>query len=145
MVLTIQKGASRPFRVIHSLGAEIPAPSVYAAEDSARLRKEDPMSMKLYVGNLSYETTESELNELFSTMGTVESVKIITDPYSGMSKGFGFVEMSTREQGEMAIRELNGKSLRNRTIVVNEARPRKPRGGPGGGGRHQGAGGRRRY
>lgn len=102
------------------------------------------MPMKLYVGNLSYETTESELNELFSTIGTVESVKVITDPYSGMSKGFGFVEMSTREQGEMAIKELNGKTVRNRTIVVNEARPRKQRGGPGGG-RPHGGGGARRY
>ena len=99
------------------------------------------MSMKLYVGGLPYETSEAELKELFSGVGTVESVKIITDRYSGMSKGFGFVEMATRAEGELAITELNGKTLHNRTIVVNEAREREARGGPGGGG-PRGRGGR---
>jgi len=92
------------------------------------------MSMKLYVGNLSYETSEEELNQLFAPMGKVESVKIISDRYSGISKGFGFVEMSSRAEGEAAIKELNGKTLHNRTIVVNEAKARTSGGRPGGGG-----------
>ncbi len=99
------------------------------------------MSMKLYVGSLPYETSEAELKELFSGIGTVESVKIITDRYSGMSKGFGFVEMASRAEGELAITELNGKTLHNRTIVVNEAREREARRGPGGG-EPRGRGGR---
>ena len=90
------------------------------------------MSMKLYVGNLSYEVTESELNDLFGPIGMVESVKVITDRYSGVSRGFGFVEMSTRSEGERAINELNGKMIHNREIIVNEARPRTDRGGSGG-------------
>jgi len=99
------------------------------------------MSMKLYVGNLSYETSETELKELFAAIGTVESVAIINDRYSGMSKGFGFVEMSTPAEGELAITELNGKTLHSREIVVNEARAKTDRGGPRGG-RPQGRGGR---
>jgi cold-inducible RNA-binding protein len=103
------------------------------------------MSMKLYVGNLSYETTEPELNDLFSPLGNVESVKIITDRYSGVSKGFGFVEMSSREEGEQAIQELNGTTVRNRTIIVNEARPQVSRGGGGRRPSRGGGGGRGRY
>ena len=107
------------------------------------------MSMKLYVGNLSYEVSESELNDLFSPFGEVEETKIITDRFSGRSKGFGFVEMTSREDGERAIKELNGKVVRERTIIVNEARPRQSRsgGGSGGGGgrRFSGGGGGRRY
>jgi cold-inducible RNA-binding protein len=91
------------------------------------------MSMNLYVGNLSFETTESDLKELFDPLGQVQSVKIITDRYSGVSKGFGFVEMSTRAEGEKAIQELNSKMVRNREIIVNEARPRRDRGSSGGG------------
>ncbi len=93
------------------------------------------MSMNLYVGNLSSETTESELKDLFAQFGEVESTKIITDRHSGDPKGFGFVEMSSRPEGEKAINELNGKLLRNREITVNRARPKKPRRGFGGGGR----------
>lgn len=101
------------------------------------------MSVKLYVGNLSYEVTESELNELFAPFGAVESAKIITDRYTGNPKGFGFVEMSTREEANKAIKELNGKTVRNRAIVVNEARPRSPQGGFGG--RRPRGGGRERF
>lgn len=97
------------------------------------------MSMKLYVGNISYELTETELSELFTPYGTVESVKIILDRDTGQSRGFGFVEMSTREQGEAAMRELNGKEVRNRNLVVNEARPRHQKRGFGSG--HQRGGG----
>jgi RNA recognition motif-containing protein len=96
------------------------------------------MAVKLYVGNLSYEVTESELNELFSPFGVLESVKVITDRLTGNSKGFGFVEMSTRQEADQAIKELNGKTVRNRAIVVNEARPPAPRGDFGGGGRSRG-------
>lgn len=90
------------------------------------------MALKLFVGNLSYEVTESELNDLFAAFGEVVSVKIITDRLTGNSKGFGFVEMSTRQEAEQAIQGLNGKTVRNRSIVVSEARPPLPRGGFGG-------------
>lgn len=87
--------------------------------------------MKLYVGNLSYATTEEELRTLFSQAGTVSSVDLIKDRYSGESKGFAFVEMATQAEGETAIRTLNGVSLGNREIRVSVARPREER-GPGG-------------
>ena len=85
------------------------------------------MSMKLYVGNLGYDVTESQLSDLFAPFGTVESTKIITDKYSGRSRGFGFVEMENRDDGEKAINELNGQDFQSRAITVNEARPRTER------------------
>ncbi|MCK5044370.1 RNA-binding protein [Candidatus Parcubacteria bacterium] len=81
------------------------------------------MEKKLYVGNLPYETSEDNLKELFSEAGTVESAAIIMDKFSGRSKGFGFVEMSTEEEAQKAIDDLNGKELEGRGIIVNEARP----------------------
>ena len=87
------------------------------------------MSVKLYVGNLSYEVNESELTELFTPFGEIVSVKIITDRYTGNSKGFGFVEMSAGPEAEQAIQKLNGQQIHNRTIVVTEARPPAPRKG----------------
>jgi RNA recognition motif-containing protein len=81
-------------------------------------------SMNLYVGNLSYNMTESTLQAMFAQFGRVDSVKIITDRYSGQSKGFGFVEMSSRSEGEQAISSLNGKEVDSRQIKVNEAKPR---------------------
>lgn len=92
------------------------------------------MSMKLYVGNLSYSTTDSDLNRLFSESGTVESATVITDRDTGRSKGFGFVEMASREEGEAAIKALNGTEIGGRSLTVNEARPREERGGGGFGG-----------
>jgi cold-inducible RNA-binding protein len=89
--------------------------------------------MKIYVGNLSYDVTEDELAAEFGTFGKVESVAIPADKFSGRPKGFGFVEMPTKTEAEAAIAGLNGKSLRERTIVVNEARPR-PDSRSGGGG-----------
>ena len=89
--------------------------------------------MNIYVGNLSHELTEEELKQAFEDFGQVESAKIITDRYSGVSRGFGFVEMPTRAEAESAIAELNGKELKGRTLTVNEARPRNE--GPRGGGR----------
>jgi len=87
--------------------------------------------MNIYVGNLSHELTEEELKEAFEAFGQVESAKIITDRYSGVARGFGFVEMPTKAEAEAAIAELNGKELKGRTLTVNEARPRTegPRGG----------------
>jgi RNA recognition motif-containing protein len=82
------------------------------------------MSINIYVGNLSYEMTENKLNELFSTHGAVTSVKIITDQYSGGSKGFGFIEMKERSEAEKAINELNGKNILTREMKVNIAKPK---------------------
>ena len=79
------------------------------------------MKMRLYVGNLSFETTESDLKELFQQMGAVETVRIITDRDTGRSKGFGFVEM--QDGGDKAIAEMNGKNFKGRALTVNEARP----------------------
>lgn len=95
--------------------------------------------MKLYVGNISSQVKEQELQTLFETVGTVNSAKIITDAYSGQPRGFGFVEMGSREEGEKAIQTLNGHDLGGKAIIVNEARP--PKRGPGGGG--GGGGGKR--
>jgi len=87
--------------------------------------------MRLYVGNLSYDTTEEELRELFSAHGTVESVNLITEGGSGRSKGFGFVEFRDDQEANAAIAALNGTDLRGRTINVNQARPKVERGGGG--------------
>ena len=92
------------------------------------------MNTKLFVGNLSYQASEQDLTELFSQAGTVESVKIITDTYTGQPKGFGFVEMSTNEEAKNAISTLNGATFKDRNITVSEARPRTERKGGGGGG-----------
>ncbi len=94
------------------------------------------MAKKLYVGNLSYDTNQETLKNLFSEAGTVESATVITDKMTGRSKGFGFVEMSTEEEAEKATSLFNGKELDGRSITVNEARPQEPRfnrGGRGGG------------
>jgi len=102
------------------------------------------MSSKLFVGNLSYQATEEDLRELFQQAGTVQSVRIITDQFTGRPRGFGFVEMSTKEEAERAIEQLNGRLFRDRNLVVNEARPQPSRpqgGGPRGGGRREGGGG----
>ena len=96
------------------------------------------MAKKLYVGGLSYETTEETLKNTFAAAGTVESATIIKDRMSGRSKGFGFVEMSTDEEAGKAIEMFNGKELEGRTLKVNEARPmesRPPQGRGFGGGR----------
>jgi RNA recognition motif-containing protein len=89
------------------------------------------MKKRLYVGNLSFETTESDLKELFQQMGAVETVRIITDHDTGRSKGFGFVEM--QDGGDKAIAEMNGKDFKGRALTVNEARPMPSRNSGGGG------------
>ena len=85
------------------------------------------MANKLFVGSLAWATTDESLNTLFSQVGTVVSANVIKDKYSGRSKGFGFVEMSTDEEAEKAKAELNGKPLDDRNIVVTDARPQEPR------------------
>lgn len=116
------------------------------------------METKIYVGNLSYSTTEDELKEFFAQAGTVTSVALIKDRDTGQSKGFAFVEMSNQAEAEKAIQMLNGKTLGNRELKVNMARPREERGfggpgrggdfgrgGPGGNRNRRGSGGQRRY
>ncbi|HZZ82274.1 MAG TPA: RNA-binding protein [Gemmataceae bacterium] len=97
--------------------------------------------MKLYVGNLAYSVTDSDLEALFSAHGTVQSAQVIMDRDTGRSKGFGFVEMSSAQEGQAAITALNGKESGGRQLTVNEARPREDRGGGGGGGGRRGGGG----
>ncbi len=102
--------------------------------------------MNIYIGNLSYEVTDTDLQKAFSAHGSVTSAKVVNDMDSGRSKGFGFVEMSSKEEAERAISALSGSELRGRAITVNEARPRESRGGGfNGGGRNSGGGGRDRY
>ena len=103
------------------------------------------MGNKLYVGSLPYSTTEQQLSELFAQHGTVQSAKVITDRYTGQSRGFGFVEMSTEEEAQKAIAALNGSELGGRTLVVNEARPQEKRGYGGGNPGGGGGGGRDRW
>jgi len=83
--------------------------------------------MNIYVGNLAYATTDNELEELFAEFGTVTSAKVITNKYTGRSKGFGFVEMEDKEAAEAAIKEIDGKEVGGRNLKVNEARPRDER------------------
>jgi RNA recognition motif-containing protein len=90
--------------------------------------------MKLYVGNLSFNTSNQDLTELFGTVGTVQSANIIEDRETGRSRGFGFVEMSSQSEGEEAIAQLNGKEVDGRELKVNEAKPQGSRNGGGGGG-----------
>jgi len=99
------------------------------------------MPSKLYVGNLPYSVTNGDLEALFSQVGQVESVAVITDKFSGQSKGFGFVEMATAEEASRAIEQLNDSELKGRNIKVNEAKPRE--GGFGGGGNRGGGRGDR--
>jgi len=104
------------------------------------------MGTKLYVGNLSFNTTENELQELFSQAGAVQEVTLMQDKFTGKSRGFAFVTMGSEQEAQNAITQFNGKSVEGRSLTVNEARPREPRppgggGGGGGGGRGYGGGG----
>jgi RNA recognition motif-containing protein len=92
------------------------------------------ITMNIYVGNLEREVTEDELRQAFEEFGQVSEARIIKDKYSGDSKGFGFVEMPSKDEAEKAIEEMNGKDLKGRSVNVNEARPKTDRGGRGGGG-----------
>lgn len=99
--------------------------------------------MNIYVGNLSRETTEEDLRQAFEEFGQVASINIIKDKFSGESRGFGFVEMPSKDEAQTAIEEMNGKELNERAVNVNEARPKSDRGGGGGGSRGRGGGGSR--
>jgi cold-inducible RNA-binding protein len=99
------------------------------------------MSMKLYVGNFSFGTTEDDLQQLFSQVGSVESISMVTDRDTGRSRGFAFVEMSSKSEGEAAIAKFNGSELDGRSLTVNEAKPRESHGGGFGGGRNGGRSG----
>lgn len=99
------------------------------------------MSTKLYVGNLAFQTTSEDLQELFAQAGTVESASVVEDRMTGRSRGFAFVEMSTPEEAAAAIEQMNGREVGGRALKVNEAKPRENRGG-GGGGRGFGGGNR---
>lgn len=99
------------------------------------------MSNKLFVGNLSFKTTENDLNDMFAAHGTVVEANLMMDRVSGRPRGFGFVTMGTEEEAQKAITALNGKEVEGRALVVNEARPREERSGGGGGG----GGGRRNF
>lgn len=102
------------------------------------------MSMKLYVGNLSFQSSSQDLEELFASIGAVESASVVEDRETGRSRGFGFVEMANQEDGEKAIAELNGTDFGGREIKVNEAKPREDRSGGGRGrGAYGGGGGDR--
>ena len=105
------------------------------------------MSNKLYVGGLPYSVTDGRLQEIFEAHGTVESARVISDKFTGQSRGFGFVEMSSGGEAQKAIESLNGTQLDGRTLVVNEAKPMVKRDGGGGGGRgdRNGGGGRNRW
>src|SRR3990167_5756154 len=99
------------------------------------------MGTKLYVGGLPYSTTEQQLSELFAPQGSVTSAKVITDKFTGQSRGFGFVEMATEDEAQKAISALNGTHIDGRTMTVNEAKPQEKRTGGGGGGYGGGGGG----
>ena len=92
------------------------------------------MGKKLYVGNLSFDVTDKDLETLFAQAGSCDSVAVVTDKFSGQSRGFGFVEMSSNAEAQRAIQELNGQDLKGRSLKVNAARDREERGGRGGGG-----------
>jgi cold-inducible RNA-binding protein len=105
------------------------------------------MSNKLFVGNLSFNTTENDLQDAFAAFGTVTEANLMTDRATGRARGFGFVTMGTPEEAQKAIEGLNGKSIDGRALTVNLAKPREERSGGGGGGRRQfgGGGARNRY
>lgn len=97
--------------------------------------------LNIYVGNLPYTTTDTELEQLFSQFGSVQKASVVMDRETGRSRGFGFVEMDNEDEGRQAIEALHGQSFEGRPLTVNEARPRAPRGGGGGGGGGGGYGG----
>jgi RNA recognition motif-containing protein len=108
--------------------------------------------MKLYVGNLAFQTSSEDLQKLFAQAGTVESASVVEDRETGRSRGFGFVEMASKEEGRKAVEQFNGKEVNGRNLNVNEARPREDRGGNRGGGAgrsgyggNRGGGGRRDF
>jgi RNA recognition motif-containing protein len=106
------------------------------------LKRKGVNSMNIYVGNLLFDVTEDELKELFAPFGQVTEVRLIMDKFSGKTKGFGFIEMPSKEEAQKAIEGLNGKDIKGRAMTVNEAKPKVERGGRGGRGGFGGGGGR---
>ena len=102
------------------------------------------MSNKLYVGNLSFDTTEIDLQDHFAQAGTVQATQLVQDQFTGKSRGFGFVTMSSSEEAQKAVEAMNGRSVDGRALTVNIARPREPR-APGGGGRREYGGAANRF
>ena len=116
------------------------------SSQSPNSNKSSYMSTKLYVGNLSYNTTENQLQDLFAEHGPVTGVELIMDKFSGRPRGFGFVTLETKEGADAAVAAMNGKNVDGRDLTVNEARPREERApGGGGGGGYRGGGERREY
>jgi RNA recognition motif-containing protein len=118
-------------------------PGVTESYSGFEKRREAEMGKNLYIGNLSNEVTEEDLKANFSEVGAVLSVAIIKDKYTGLTRGFGFVEMETEKDAQEAIKKFNGGQLHGKVITVNEARPKRESGGPGPGGSRPGGRGRR--
>src|SRR5688500_17478257 len=141
-MLAAQRSFFRPKSspVLFIEGLDFPGMESFASREmDLRTRS---MNTKLFVGNLSFETTENDLQDLFQTVGPVTEVNLITDRMSGRSKGFAFVTMANAEGFQNAMSTLNGKELHGRALSVNEAKPREERsGGGGGGGGYRGGGG----
>jgi hypothetical protein len=139
--------------VYREKSVECPRPigigNVVYEDDCVHISLEQVMGKKLYVGNLTFDTTDSDLSKLFEPHGQVSSAQVIMDRDTGRSKGFGFVEMATDQEAQAAIAALNGQQANGRPLTVNEARPKTAGGGGGGGGRGGygggGRGGDRRY
>jgi len=141
MGLVMKSRMDRPFTDVVLLGNEIgsltkplhcrvfgPLLLSFLSKTISTIRR-NPMGSKIYVGGLPYSTTEAQLNELFTPHGTVESARVITDKFTGQSRGFGFVEMSTEDEAKKAIGALNSTQLDGRTLMVNEAKPQEARSG----------------
>jgi RNA recognition motif-containing protein len=121
---------------------EIRSPETATESSVLAVKESNIMSSKLYVGNLSFDTTEVDLQDTFAEAGTVSEVALMQDKFTGKSRGFGFVTMSSADEGQKAISLFHGKNFQGRPLTVNEARPREDRaGGGGGGGRSYGGGG----
>jgi cold-inducible RNA-binding protein len=130
---TYHEGTPDRTAVYPQQGCFVLLPRRYATKgDDASDSKEEHMNKKLYVGGLSYSVTDSQLEQLFASVGTVESAKVIVDRDTERSRGFGFVEMGTQEQAEKAIATLNGTQHEGRSLTVNISKPREDRGGGGG-------------
>ena len=127
---------------------QIPFVTIAQSSEAAGRRpfaSESDLSKKIYVGNLTYNVNDSDLEALFAPYGTVQSAQIIIDRDTNRSRGFGFVEMASDEEAQRAIGELNGQMYKGRALTVNEAKPREPRPSRGGGGSGYGGGGGRGY